>query len=355
MNDMIRPGYERLVLYATEEPQFRIKLDANERAFNLPDRVAEAVKENIGKLAFNRYPDIGTKDLRQMLADSYHLGTDEVLLGNGSSEILAVVCRTFGGSGRPIAFMYPSFSMYETYVMLADSPAVKVPLEKDFSLDIDTLLSLSQAAKLIILCNPNNPTGNAMGLKDIEKILDAVSCPVVVDEAYCEFFGPTAVALLTKYQNLMVVRTFSKAYGLAAARVGYVLGSAALMAKVGAVMLPYHVNSLSLAAAQTVWQMKNEFTASIEQTIDEREKLFDALKNFKKLTVYPSKANFILFSLAPDSFMKAATLKGALAQRGIGIRGFSLPEISQCLRVTVGTPRENRLFIEALTSILANQ
>ena len=355
MNDTIRPGFERLTPYATEEPQFKIKLDANERGFNLPDRVAEAVKEKISEIAFNRYPDIGTKDLRQMLSDSYKLELDEVLLGNGSSEILAVICRTFGGSSRPIAFMYPSFSMYETYVMLADSPAIKVPLEKDFSLNIDKLLSLSQTAKLIILCNPNNPTGNAMSLKDIEKILNAASCPVVVDEAYCEFFGPTAVALLAKYPNLMVVRTFSKAYGLAAARVGYLLGNAELVAKVGSVMLPYHVNSLSLAAAQTVWQLKNEFTASIEQTIDEREKLFAALKKFKNLMVYPSKANFILFSPLTDSFMKAATLKGALAQRGIGIRGFSLPEISHCLRVTVGTPQENKLFIEALTSILANK
>lgn len=352
MNYSIRPGYEALKPYQTEEPNFMVKLDANERPCNLPTAVWKQVCSRLGTAAFNRYPDIGTKELCRLIADSFNLESEQVLIGNGSSEILFTVCQTFGGSNRPIIFPYPSFSMYEVYATLADSPVIKVSLEKDFSLDIDNVISAAKQATLVILCNPNNPTGLTMKLEDIERIVAEVNCPVVVDEAYYEFFGESALPLLAKYPQLIIVRTFSKAYGLAAARVGYMLASKEMVKTIGAVMLPYHVNSLSLVAAQVVWSMQDEFKAAINQIIVERERIFSTLAALKNIEVYSSQANFLLFKVLPDSFINAATLRGALAQRGIGIRGFSTLELLDCLRVTVGSSQENTLFIEAITSIL---
>lgn len=334
-----RAGLEKLPTYIVDEKEWDIKLDANESPVNLPPLVQERVVSRLSFLPFNRYPEIGMTGLKEQIAQSFNLSVDNIVIGNGSSEILQALCHTFGGAANSIVYPTPSFSMYDIYVKMADSKAIPVSLNEDFSLNREKVVEAAKNAdaSLVMLCNPNNPTGNVMPLDDIKYIVSRANCPVVIDEAYYEFYGQTAAVLLKDHTNLIITRTFSKAYGLAAARVGYMIASQELAAAVSKVMMPYHVNALSLAAAEVVYQMRDEFTAGIEQTISERNRLIEAFKTIPGMTVYPSEANFIMVRTN-----RAKILAACLADKGIGIRDFSSnAELTDCLRISIGTPVEN--------------
>lgn len=345
-----RAGLVTLPTYTVEEKEWAVKLDANESPVNLPPLVQEKVISKLSFLAFNRYPEMGMIGLREQIAREFNLMIDNVIIGSGSSEILLALCQALGGAANSIVYPTPSFSMYGIYVKMADSKAVPVPLNEDFSLDRDKIIAAAQASKasLIMLCNPNNPTGNVMPPEDIEYILEKADCPVAVDEAYYEFYGQSAAGMLGKYKNLIITRTFSKAYGLASARVGYMLASAELIAAVGKVMMPYHVNALSLAAAEVVYQMRDEFSAGIELAIAERNRVAEALQAIAGITVYPSEANFILIKTCCSKALNAY-----LADKGIGIRDFgSSAELADCLRISIGTPVENDILIKGVKDYL---
>ncbi|QJW44492.1 histidinol-phosphate transaminase [bacterium BFN5] len=345
-----RPKLEQLPTYSVDEQEWDIKLDANESNLNLPPLVHERLLNRLSFLAFNRYPDIGMKNLKEQIAQNFAINPNQVLVGNGSSEILEKLFYAFGGPGRSIVFPTPSFSMYHIYAKLTESNPVPVLLESDYRLDADKMLAAAEAAeaKLIVLCTPNNPTGNAMPQQDIEKIVAKARCPVVVDEAYFEFHGESAFRLLERYPNVIIARTFSKAYGFASARVGYMIANSAIVAMVGKVCMPYHVNALSLAGAEVIYQMREEFVPYIQQTIAERERLAAALGTLPEVTVYPSATNFLLIKTA-----KAACLNQALAEQGVGIRDFSqAPGLTDCLRISIGTPTENDAVLKIITDYL---
>lgn len=345
-----RPGLEELKSYSVEEADYAVKLDANERPANLPPAVKAEVLDRLGALDFHRYPDMGIRVLREKIAAAMNMTVDNVLIGNGSSELLEAICYAYGGAGRSIVFPTPSFSMYAIYTKLADSQPVPVKLEADFSLSVPAVLAAVQTsqASLILLCNPNNPTGNTMSLEDIETIVSQVSCPVVVDEAYYEFYGHSAVALLPKYPNLIIARTFSKAYGLAAARVGYLLAAPAITALVGKVLMPYHVNALSLATAEVVYDRRKAFEPEIDNIVSERRRLADSLELLAGLTIYPSQTNFLLIH-----YSQTKALVTYLSGKGIGIRDFSAaPGLEGCFRITVGTAEENNILLQAITDCL---
>lgn len=345
-----RKGLDTLKSYSVDERDWDIRLDANENPFNLPPLVIERLMARLSRLPFNRYPEISATGLKEQIAANFNIPIDNIQVGSGSSEILLAVCQALGGCNHTIVFPTPSFSMYSIYAHVSDSMAAPVNLEEDFSLSPDKLLKTAKEAEatLIILCNPNNPTGTGMPPEDIEYIVAQAECPVLVDEAYHEFSGESAVSLLKKYKNVMITRTFSKAYGLASARVGYMLGDAELVQAIGKMLMPYHVNALSLVAAETVFQMRDELVPYIKQIIAEREHLSQQLRNLPGVTVYPSKANFILIKLD-----NAGALAQYLAERSISIRDFSAaPGLKDCLRVTVGTPVENTTFVQAVEEFL---
>jgi histidinol-phosphate aminotransferase len=342
----IRPGLENIKPYSVEEKEWDSKLDANENPNNLPALVHERVMNQLEYLPFNRYPDMGMRDLRALIAEAFNTTVSNTLIGNGSSEILLALCQTFGGPGRSIIFPVPSFSMYGIYAQLTDSQAVPVELNEDFSLSPEKVVKAAKQAdaKLIILCNPNNPTGTIIPMTDIEYIVSKVQCPVVVDEAYYEFYGRSAVEIMSKYNHLIITRTMSKAYGLAAIRVGYMLANTEIVSMVDRVMMPYHMNALSLITAQVVYQMRDEFMPVIEQLIVERERLIVLLQGVSDLTVYPSETNFILLKTE-----KAQELSAFLSEKNIGIRDFSrAPYLANCIRVTVGTPLENDILYRTI-------
>jgi histidinol-phosphate aminotransferase len=342
----LRNGLNKLKPYSVEEADWRIKVDANE----MPDRrdrgLTASVQKALSGVALNRYPEIAATTLRQKLAADLGFLPENILIGNGSSELLAAICYTFGGSGRSIVFPTPSFSMYGVYTRLADCEPVPVKLTPEFTVPARELVEAAKTANasLVILCNPNNPTGTIMPLEDIEYIVTKVDCPVVVDEAYHEFFGETALTLMEKFPNLIIARTFSKAYGLAAARVGYLIADKAITAAIGKVLLPYGVNALSLAVAEALYREKQQVLAEVNSIISEREGLKNTLSTVGDLTVYPSQANFVLIKTK-----KAEELSALLGAKGIGVRDFSKsPGLEGCIRVTVGAAEENQEIIQTI-------
>ena len=206
-----RLGLEALQPYTIEEVNWLMKLDANERTDGWPPTVAMEFRERLAALPFNRYPEITAYSLRKKLAATVGCTAEQIQVGNGSSELLAAICYVFGGSGRKIIYPEPSFSMYPVYIRLADSQPVPVKLESDYSLSIDTFRNHAQHADLAIVCNPNNPTGNVLPPDSIAELARELTCPLVVDEAYFEFYKNSAVDLLKTNKNLIIVRTFSKA------------------------------------------------------------------------------------------------------------------------------------------------
>ena len=343
---MPRAGLEALQPYSVTEADWAIRLDANERPTDLPPVVKARIIERLGVLPFNRYPEIGAQSLKAVIAAGFGLSAAQVLIGNGSSEILEALCFAYGGAGSSIVYPSPSFSMYGIYAKLADSRPVPVALNADYTLDADKMLAAAKqaAAGVILLCNPNNPTGTVMPPEQVEYIAANTGSLVVVDEAYHEFYGQTAVNLLGKYPNLAIARTFSKAYGLAAARVGYLLAGEAVAGTIGKVLLPYSVNALTLITAETVFGMRQEFAGSLAENSRERERLTTALRAVDGMYVYPSQTNFLLIKSE-----QASDLVNRLSRRGIGVRDFSAaPGLDGCIRLGIGTPAENDAVLEVV-------
>lgn len=345
-----RVGLNELPTYDVTEQDWNIKLNANESNLNLPPLVEERVVNRLASIAFNRYPDTESDDLKDLLAQNFQVKPQNILLGNGSSEILEKLFFAFGGPDRSIVFPVPSFSMYKIYAHLSEAIAIPVELEEDYTLDPEKIITAAKEnqAKLVVLCTPNNPTGNAIPLMDIERIAKNIDCPLAIDEAYVEFHGISAVQLLEKYPNIIIARTFSKAYGLAAVRIGYMLANEEIIQMVSKACMPYHINTLTLATAAIVYQMRDEFVPRIQMYVAERKRMAEQLSKLAGITVYPSDTNFILIKYA-----KAAALNAHLENLKIGIRSFGdAPRLENCLRITVGTREENDTWFKVLKDFI---
>jgi histidinol-phosphate aminotransferase len=245
----------------------------------------------------------------------------------------------------------PTYSMHDVLCRIAFTETVSVPLAQDFSFDgeLANKVFMSGEYDIIFLNSPNNPTGNRIPVSEIARVCRSGDFLVVVDEAYGEFSGETCLPLVNRYKNLVVVRTFSKAFRLAAARVGYAMADAGIIAGFDKVKLPYNLNALSMAAAATVWQKREAVLAKVASIIAERERIYESLDKMEGVVPFPSAANFVLFRTDKD----ASDVFNSLLAKGVQIRDFSTkPMLTNCLRVTIGTSEENDAFLEALEGAL---
>ncbi len=337
--------------YDVVERPWKIKVNANECGMNLPPMVEDRIMGRLSRVAFNRYPNEDLENLMEAIADNYGLQKENVLIGNGSSEIIEKLFFAFGGRNMTIVYPQPSFSMYKIYAKAAEAKSIAVDLNpEDYSLNVRAFIQTvnDSKASLAVICNPNNPTGNALSLDEIEDIAQHTSCALLVDEAYVEFYGQSATALLKKYPKLLVARTFSKAYGLAAIRCGYLLGDAEVINMVAKTFMPYHMDVLTLVTADTVFQMRDEYVPRIQQMIAERNRMSALYAELPGFTVYPSQTNFILVK-----YDKAVAMNEDLAAQSIGLRSFgSAPGLENCLRISMGTREENDMVYKAVKAFV---
>ena len=335
-----------------EQPQISniTKLNTNENPYGPSPSVIKAITAAADD-RLRLYPPPESEDLKQKIADNFNLTASQVFVGNGSDEVLAHVFNGLLNHGQKGPLLFPdiSYSFYPVFCQLYAIDYKKIPLEKDFSINVE---NYQQPNGGIIFPNPNAPTGMLLGLERIEQLLEKnTDSVVVVDEAYIDFGGQTAASLINQYDNLLVVQTMSKSRSLAGMRVGYALGSQHLIEGLNRIknsFNSYPLGHLQVAAAIAAFDDKAHFEDSRQKVISERERVTGQLEAMD-FDVLPSTANFIL---ARHRKKPAEDLALLLREQGIIVRHFSKPRIDQYLRVTIGTEDQNNLLIDNLQKIL---
>jgi histidinol-phosphate aminotransferase len=348
---LIRNEVLDLKAYAVESEGFKIKLDANENPYSLPDELLAIFQARISGIHLNRYPELGSPHLVSRLATRFEVDRTYIIVGNGSDEIIQMLCTAMGRQGSCMLVPTPTFVMYRIIGLMNGWRVIEVPLDDCFDLDRAGMLDMicREAPNLIFLSSPNNPTGNSFSSSRIEEIITSAPGVVVVDEAYGAFSGTSFLPLMKKYDNLVILRTLSKV-GMAAMRVGFMIAPPSLIEELNKVRLPYNINTFSQAAALFYLDHEAAFAAQVDDITRERERLVAALKRIKGINPMPSNANFIFFSCDFD----ADHVYRCLIKQGILIKNFNSPGLMKnCMRVTVGTPEENEAFIRTIQSLMS--
>ncbi len=344
---MIRKDIKALAAYHVPDSSGMMKLDAMENPFALPDNLREAWVKELAQVEINRYPDADMLALRQQIAEQEGLQPEQVLLGNGSDEIIQMLllANDPGVCVTPV----PTFVMYELISQWLKRSVASVPLAKDFSLDADQFLQVCAREKAVMafLACPNNPTGNLWSEETIVKITKGFRGLVVIDEAYAPFAERTHTHLIAP--NVMVLRTFSK-LGWAGLRLGYLLGNADVIADLNKVRMPYNINSLTQASARFFLRHSDVFEKQARDICFERNRMTASLMALDGIEVFPSQANFILMRV-----QDADAVFESLKSRGILIKNMHAQGglLSQCLRITVGSKDENNAVLVALREIVS--
>jgi len=345
--NLVLPAVRGLAAYHIDETPVRVKLDAMENPFLLPDKIRKEIGKAAQQALINRYPDPSAKKLKQVIARTWKMDPDRMLLGNGSDELIQAVVLAFGG---PVLVPSPSFAMYEITGRALSRKVSTVPLTNEFDLDPDVVIKAAKRtkAKVIFLACPNNPTGNRFSDAAVRKIIEKTNAVVVIDEAYFSFSGRTFLPFLNRHPNMIILRTLSK-IGLAGLRIGVLTASKEILGELNKIRLPYNINTLSQAAGLVALKHSATLNKQISLLISERRKLYNALLRTPGVTPFPTETNFILIWIEKD----ATKVFLALRKRGILVKNLDLRgPLKGCLRVTIGTPKENKEFLKELKNIL---
>lgn len=349
----IKPEVRALSPYTLKLHDYQIKINQNENPFGFPEALKEEVWRRLRDRDWARYPDFYLREITQGLADYAGVPPDWVLAGNGSNELLQMTLLATLARGDSIVVPVPTFSLYRLQGIAMGAAVLEPRLPAPhFTLPVDEIVALirSHAPKVVVLCSPNNPTGNTHPVESVRAIIEASTTGLVLlDEAYVEFTGQNYRPLLDEYENVALLRTFSKAWALAGARVGYIIARPQLIEQVSKVKLPYGLNILSETAALVALEHQNLLFAQVARIVEQRQWLFEALDSLPGAHPYPSHANFILcrFDRSTDAVFDACL------EAGILIRDVShYPGLHGHLRISVGTPEENAAIVQALSDFL---
>jgi histidinol-phosphate aminotransferase len=326
---MFKDAIVTLDAYHPQKEVCDIVLDANESYVNQP---------------YNRYPDPTAGELRAEIAKRHTLSMDNIIVGNGSSEMIDLIMKCTLSPGDKLLTFGPTFSIYELNATILGAETVTLALDESFRFDESIFIKemLTLEPSLVILCNPNNPTGTLLTRSQIVRVLDASKSMVVLDEAYIEFGGDSVLDLIDAYSNLIVLRTLSKAYGLAGARVGYMASCVYNIQIVNKVRPPYNLSVMGQSVALEALRNGQELGQSVEDILHAKVEMTHRLKGLVR--VYPGGGNFIFFSSDKEDLYQQ------LLARGIRIRQYS-GGLKGYFRVTIGTPEENKVLLEAMEAI----
>ncbi|MDR1405091.1 MAG: histidinol-phosphate transaminase [Candidatus Methanoplasma sp.] len=342
--DIMRSTARDLRKYYSPVLNGELRLDTNTNVLGSNPAAMKFIRDQ--RTDLSEYPSTYSDGLRSSLADLYGLDTDNFVAGSGSDEMLDISFKTFTEWGDGCLFPYPSYSLYDYFAKINGCKVSFSDLTEDFQLDVGSIVS--SGAKIVIIASPNNPTGNSFRQKDIEEILAEFKGIVIVDEAYGEYSDRSMIPYVNEYSNMIVFRTFSKAYAMAAMRVGYAAAGRDLADMMNAVKIPYSLNSLSEGAAIAALRDQDFVKKSREMVLRERPRLASGLSELGFRT-YPSDSNFVL-AVSPISH---SALTDSLKQRGILIRDFgNRRRTENCVRFTVGTGDMNNRLLSAIRGIL---
>lgn len=332
---------------AMKDDDYQVRLNGNECFKYTNEEDLINILLSLKDIKLNRYPDTDSVRLRESYGKVAGVPKENIIAGNGSDEMLALVINAVISKGKKVLALSPDFSMFDFYTASNEGIMVKLNTNKDGSFAVKDFIALGKevGADLIILSNPNNPTGYSISAREIKKILDNFpSAKVLIDEAYYEFNGVTAVPYINEYDNLIVTRTLSKAWGLAAIRVGFLLANEKLVEELSNYKVPYNVNQLSQDIACEVLKLKCELIDTVKKTTSERDRLYELLKEIEnidesRISIYKSKGNFIF---CRSKYKEE--IRRTMEAYGVLIRYFD----DDSFRISIGNPEENDLVVKAI-------
>lgn len=328
-----------------------IRLNGNESYKSIEDSILKEVLEIIEENKFNRYPDTDSYKLRKAYAKVIGLEMDNIIAGNGSDEMIQLIIGATIKKRKKVLTVLPDFSMYDFYTSGNEGEIIKYNTEEDGSFVLSNFINFGKKVmpSLIIISNPNNPTGHALSVDEVSKILENFpKTKVVIDEAYYEFYGQTMIPYIDKYSNLIITRTLSKAWGLAALRIGFLISNKDLIEHLNKFKVPYNLSQLAQDIASVVLKYPDKTLSNVEEIVYERERLYKNLKDIEavnplKITFYPSKANYI-FARSDNKEI----IKRIMEEKSIILRYFN----DDTFRITVGAPWENDLVVNVISMAL---
>ncbi len=347
---MFAKRIRHLKAYKTETSPARVKLSSNELPYDLPPWLKERIKKAVADIPFNRYPDPYATRLREILASLWEVAPENIVLGNGSDELILNLTLAVGEPYEGVAYPVPTFPMYRVCANTIGRPVYEIPLQRDLDIDEEKTAQVLENYRpsLLWISYPNNPTGNLFSKEKLERLRKKVPL-MVSDEAYYNFSGETFKDQALKGENVVVLRTLSK-IGLASLRVGALIGEESLVREMFKVKMPFNVTYPSQVIAEVVLTEGREFIEwAVSKVISERERLLKELQRLEGVEVFPSRANFFLFKTP----FGADLVHKKLLEKGVLVRNVSyLPNLEGCLRVNVGKPEENDIFLETLAEVL---
>ena len=352
----LRADLEEVEPYVSPQLHGVLRMNTNESLYGPPQSVVDALTRAAADMSLNRYPDRDARELVDALAARWEWPREGIWLANGSNEVFMHLFLAFGGPDRTVLTFEPTYSLHSLIPRIAMTRVSHLDRDEDFGIDVDAAVRHlgERGPGIVVVCSSNNPTGGCAPVEVVEELLRNAPGLVVVDEAYAEFAAPEAsvVPLLPRYPNLVVVRTFSKAWSLAGVRLGYLLAAPELVRKMAVVRLPYHLSTISQAVGRAALEAEDATLENVGRIVSERERVAAALRDLPKggVRVVPSQANFMLFrsDAAPGD-----ELRRSLLDEGVLVRSYDSPSLSEWARVTVGLPEENDRFLSALHEMLA--
>jgi histidinol-phosphate aminotransferase len=355
----VRDDLTRLEGYHSPQVSVSVRLNTNEAPEPPPLAWRDALVAELSRIDWHRYPDRAAAELRAALADLHGVHPEQVFVANGSNEVLQVLLLAYGGHGRTVATFEPTYQMHGQIARVTGAKVVEGERAADFTLDLDEAkrVVVEHSPSVTFLCSPNNPTGLIEPESHVRALLELFTSPdgvpglLVVDEAYGQFSDWSALSMIADHVPLVVVRTFSKTWSMAAARLGYLIGPRSVVAALDMVTLPYHLDAVKQVAGRLALRYETEMLDRVDRLVAERERVSAAMRSLP-IDVVPSSANFVLFR---PRTMGGRELWQALLDRDVLVRDCSgWPRLADRLRVTIGTAAENDAFLEALTEVLTS-
>jgi len=338
--------------YHSPQVSVAVRLNTNESPEPPPEAWRDAFATELSRVDWHRYPDRGAHELRAAIGALHGVPSDQVFAANGSNEVLQTLLLAYGGATRTVATFEPTYQLHGHIARITGATVAEGERRADFSLDLGEVARVlgSFRPTVTFLCSPNNPTGLVETESNVRDTLQLAPGLLVVDEAYGQFAPWSALSLVDGDRPLIVTRTFSKTWSMAAARLGYLVGPSWVVRELDKVVLPYHLDAAKQIAGRLALRFVDEMEARVKRVVAERERVTEALRRLP-VEVWPSGANFVLFR--PSNGEGRAVWTGLL-QRSVLVRDCSeWPRLGGCLRVTVGTPAEDDAFLAALAEVLA--
>ncbi|CAG0927230.1 histidinol-phosphate aminotransferase [Planctomycetaceae bacterium] len=335
--------------YKLDVPPCPIKLTQNENPYDWPASLKQTVFERVRDLSWNRYPPFVPADFVAQVAKYVGVDARQVLVGNGSNELMYAAFACVLGPGRKLVITQPTFTLYALLGNVFGAEVVDVPLDAEMRFDLPAIAKAARDAACVVIASPNNPTGSVIDLMELEHLIAGSEALFIVDEAYFDFHGVSALELTRTHRNVVVLRTFSKAFATAGLRFGFMVAHEEVQPYFATAKLPYNVNIFTMAAVEVALENAGVLKGRLDEIKRERERVIRVLGEMG-LRVFPSRANFVLF----ESAKPARKLWDSMVKRGVLTRDVSkYPRLERALRVSIGRPEENDAFLKALEAALA--